>query len=238
MSQIKFSQKSIQGLPEALTALVIAAAAQGTSGATALVDAINTEVTARNTAISTAITTEVAARNTAIDTAIQTVLGAAPDALNTLKEIADYITVNPNATVADAINAAIAAAQQAVTDLTAVVSEDRAYFDYQVQNMMQIKDLELDVSALDANGKSAFTTPYLVDFFSNFNSARFTHPTTGVKYDVEIAYNNVTGEGTLDFAGLETEVSDALAGGVAKAKAQAGVRNSTAGFNARASYYL
>jgi hypothetical protein len=200
MSQIKFSQKSIQGLPEALAALNLAVTNAGTTGANALVDAINAEVTNRDGAISSAISTEVTNRNTAIDTAIQNVLGAAPAALDTLKEIADYISVNPNATVADAINAAITAANQAVTDLTAAVDAEKQNIDMFITNIASIRpysdniwgnNFELTapvdgvarISMLDVNN-DPITSNYPI-MVLNHGTARLLLP-SGVSYEVPV----------------------------------------------------
>lgn len=134
MSQVKFSQGSIYGLKEALAALLAQINTNATAGSTALMTAINAEIAARqsaDTAISNLLDT--VNGDSTVDgsfrKAIADVIGSAPEALNTLKEISDYIAVNPSANVADAINAAIAAANQSVTDLTAVVTAEKTYLD-------------------------------------------------------------------------------------------------------------
>jgi ABC-type transporter Mla subunit MlaD len=134
MAQIQYSQSSIAGLKEALAALQAQAAAVGTGSTAALAEAINAEVTARANAINAAvspISTLVATINGDSTTVgsfrkeIADLIGAAPEALNTLKEIADYIAVNPNATVADAINAAIASVNASVATLAATVTANK-----------------------------------------------------------------------------------------------------------------
>lgn len=134
MAQIQYSQSSIAGLKEALAALQAQAAAVGTGSTAALAEAINAEITARTNAINAAITpisTLVATINGDSTTVgsfrkeIADLIGAAPEALNTLKEIADYIAVNPNASVADAINAAIASVNATVANLAATVTANK-----------------------------------------------------------------------------------------------------------------
>ncbi len=134
MAQIQYSQSSIAGLKEALAALQAQAAAVGTGSTAALAEAINAEITARTNAINAAvspISTLVATINGDSTTVgsfrkeIADLIGAAPEALNTLKEIADYIAVNPNATVADAINAAIASVNASVATLAATVTANK-----------------------------------------------------------------------------------------------------------------
>jgi hypothetical protein len=134
MAQIQYSQSSIAGLKEALAALQAQAAAVGTGSTAALAEAINAEVTARTNAINAAvspISTLVATINGDSTTVgsfrkeIADLIGTAPEALNTLKEIADYIAVNPNATVADAINAAIASVNASVAALAATVTANK-----------------------------------------------------------------------------------------------------------------
>jgi ABC-type transporter Mla subunit MlaD len=134
MAQIQYSQSSIAGLKEALAALQAQAAAVGTGSTAALAEAINAEVTARTNAINAAVSpvsTLVATINGDSTTVgsfrkeIADLIGAAPEALNTLKEIADYIAVNPNASVADAINAAIASVNASVATLAATVTANK-----------------------------------------------------------------------------------------------------------------
>ena len=134
MAQIQYSQSSIAGLKEALAALQAQAAAVGTGSTAALAEAINTEIAARTAAINAAVSpvsTLVATINGDSTTVgsfrkeIADLIGAAPEALNTLKEIADYIAVNPNATVADAINAAIASVNASVATLAATVTANK-----------------------------------------------------------------------------------------------------------------
>jgi hypothetical protein len=209
MSQIKFSQKSIQGLPEALAALLAQLNAQGSAGSTALTAAINAEVAAR-TAADTAISNVLDVVNGASTVegsfrkAIADVIGSAPEALNTLKEIADYIAVNPNANVADAINAAITAAQQAVADLTAVVQNEKDFADWQAENDYRmtvsaqdfcaaIGGLRTHAAGLRPYGAGDYVTNYVILENSqgindsnvlNFGTTRFTR--LGVSYDLPV----------------------------------------------------
>jgi hypothetical protein len=210
MSQIKFSQKSIQGLPEALAALLAQLNAQGSAGSTALTTAINAEIAARqaaDTTISNLLDTVNgdSTVNGSFRKAIADVIGSAPEALNTLKEIADYISVNPEANVADAINAAIAAAQQAVTDLTAVVTAEKTYLDaivgqtekFGTCNRIIGSDWDAHVDNYDeglfeaaGNGTISFHDwvfgGYEVGMILNYGRARLTTP-AGLTVEVEIS---------------------------------------------------
>ncbi len=205
MAQIKYSQKSIVGLEAALLALNTAVTNAGTGGASALIDAINTEVAARNGAISTAIATEVTNRNTAIDAAIATVIGSAPAAFDTLKEIADYITVNPNATVADAITAAVATVQANVDALSGVVSAEQTYLDNLFASTIRKTTTEnlvlAEINSIDS--LAGILPTFAIDTVLNHGDARFTNALTGVTYELPV----VLGEGVfVDFTGYETEV--------------------------------
>jgi hypothetical protein len=232
MSQIKFSQKTIAGLPEALEALLLQINAQGSAGSSALTAAINAEIAARTAADTTIsnlldVVNGDSTVNGSFRKAIADVIGSAPEALNTLKEIADYIAVNPEANVADAINAAIAAAQQAVADLAVTVGDlgtNKADIILLNQFLMRLKTSrteDVTLSALNANGAAGgFTLPEGVNIgdISNFGNALFVHPSTNVSYLVPVFFDG-TGF-SLNFSGLESEVTDALAGGTATAKIQ------------------
>ena len=123
MAFIKRSTALISGLDATLTNLALADSTEVTArqnAITAVELAASTENTARINA-EQAITTTVTNNKSLLDTVngdasvvgsfrkeIADVVGNAPAALNTLKEIADYIAVDPSANVAGAINAAIA----------------------------------------------------------------------------------------------------------------------------------
>ena len=213
MAQIKYSQKSILGLEAALLALNTAVVNSGAGGSAALVDAINTEVTARNGAISTAIATEVTNRNTAIDTAIHDVIGSAPAAFDTLKEIADYITVNPNASVAAAITAAVATVQASVNALSGVVDAEKTYLDNVLKSLYDVESSQIILNAGHESLAAAFfsqtsdlnlefeinqdgTIPLMSSLFLdsvieqclNFNRARLT-TTLGLTVDLRVNVN-------------------------------------------------
>jgi hypothetical protein len=209
MSQIKFSQKSIQGLPEALAALLASVNAQGTAGSTALTTAINAEIAAR-TAADTAISNVLDVVNGASTVdgsfrkAIADVIGSAPEALNTLKEIADYIAVNPSATVADAINAAITAANQSVADLTAVVDAEKSYSDYMTERTHRVKSATLTLAAEPVSGLVPVQLPATLLYLLNFETALITIVSTGVSYQLPVVYSVDTW--AIDFSGYETEI--------------------------------
>ena len=220
MAQIKFSQKSIAGLEDALLALSVAATMQGSNGSLALEAAVNAEVEARNAAISTETTARVAAvaatdavvatingDSTVVGSfrkAIADVIGSAPEALNTLKEIADYIAVNPSATVADAITAAITAANTAVTDVSTALEDYKVINDGYVSAASEIVFGSCDVTfdEIDANGFATFRLQngtgsvggwgedgFVVSVL-NFETVRHTVQTTGVSYDVPVSVNS------------------------------------------------
>lgn len=199
MAQIQYSQSSIAGLKEALAALQAQAAAVGTGSTAALAEAINAEITARTNAINAAVSpvsTLVATINGDSTTVgsfrkeIADLIGAAPEALNTLKEIADYIAVNPNASVADAINAAIASVNATVANLAATVTAN--------------KD---QVSALLSGGVVTGTTVETVLVTSDVEPLNLAHPVMvvlnqgtvqhvtaeGVTYDLRVS----NGEGAI-----------------------------------------
>jgi hypothetical protein len=210
-SNIKFSQRSIKGLPEALAALSLAVSTQGTNSSQALTDAIASEVAARNGAITNAIATEVANRDAAINAAVQGVLGSAPEALDTLKEIADYIAVNPSANVADAINAAIAAANQAVTDLTAAVDAEKVFSDWKESRAIRIHEEDIVLAEIDTDGFAAATTTYPALTVLNYGDARYIDLLTGVYYDLAVTKTSDFSIHKIDFNGLQDEVG-AVAG--------------------------
>jgi hypothetical protein len=205
-SNVKFSQKSIKGLPEALAALASAVTNQGSTGAQALTDAIAQEVADRNAAISGAIAQEVTDRNSAISTAVQGVLGSAPEAFDTLKEIADYIAVNPSATVADAINAAIAAANAATTALTAAVDAEKAYSDWKSSQALRLKGDVITLTGTLTDSKAVVTTTHPVEMVLNYGFARLTNIVLGEVYDLPVTV--AAGVASIDFAGYETEAAD------------------------------
>jgi hypothetical protein len=218
MSQIKFSQKSIQGLPEALAALLAQLNTQGAAGSTALTTAINAEVAAR-TAADTEISNALAIVNGASNVegsfrkAIADVIGSAPEALNTLKEIADYISVNPSANVADAINAAIASANQSVTDLTAAFNAEKTYLDNIVSGLPQI----YTDSAVAINNSNLSGTDVIIpaNYFSappmeilNFGTVRVTSADLSLIIDIPATVLGFDNSIKFSIAGYETEIGD------------------------------
>jgi hypothetical protein len=205
-SNVKFSQKSIKGLPEALAALASAVTTQGSAGTQALTNAIAQEVADRNAAINGAIAQEVTDRNSAISTAVQGVLGTAPEAFDTLKEIADYIAVNPSATVADAINSAIASAKLAVTNLTTAVDAEKAYSDWKSAQALRLKGDVITLTGTLTDSKAVVTTTRAVEMVLNYGYARLTNIVTAETYDLPVTV--AAGVASVDFAGYEAEATD------------------------------
>jgi ABC-type transporter Mla subunit MlaD len=204
MAQIQYSQSSIAGLKEALAALQAQAAAVGTGSTAALAEAINAEVTARANAINAAVSpistlvTTINGDSTTVGSfrkEIADLIGAAPEALNTLKEIADYIAVNPNASVADAINAAIASVNAAVAAIEHTRSLDAAYLDNLVSNYIEKTEEEtvtITVDMLDSAGNVGVMLNFGIYHILNNSTVR--HVTAeGVTYDLEAS----NGEGGL-----------------------------------------
>jgi hypothetical protein len=232
-SNIKFSQRSIKGLPEALAALSLAVSTQGTNSSQALTDAIASEVAARNGAITNAIATEVANRDAAINAAVQGVLGSAPEALDTLKEIADYIAVNPSANVADAINAAIAAANQAVANLTDALNAEKEFSDWKEKRADRIREEDIVLSEIGADGFAAATTTYPALTVLNYGDARYIDLLTGVYYDLAVIKTSNFSVHKIDFNGLQDEVG-AVAGKTVRI--QYVTTHESMGFDSRAQY--
>jgi hypothetical protein len=195
MSQIKFSQKTIAGLPEALEALLLQINAQGSAGSSALTAAINAEIAARtaaDTTISNLLDTVNGASTVegSFRKAIADVIGSAPEALNTLKEIADYIAVNPSATVADAINAAIAAANTAVTDLTAAFEREKQTCNYMLEMATLMNDVKFTSTAPITGSTFTFTADAKITSQAhlnilNFGKTRIIDLLNGVGYDLD-----------------------------------------------------
>lgn len=197
MAQIQYSQSSIAGLKEALAALQAQAAAVGTGSTAALAEAINTEIAARTAAINAAVTpvsTLVATINGDSTTVgsfrkeIADLIGAAPESLNTLKEIADYIAVNPNASVADAINAAIASVNASVATLAATVTANKEQVSALFNNATLTGTVtETVVITSDSEPLVLMSNPWEV-----LNQETVRHVTTeGVTYDLPV----INGEG-------------------------------------------
>jgi ABC-type transporter Mla subunit MlaD len=200
MAQIQYSQSSIAGLKEALAALQAQAAAVGTGSTVALAEAINAEIAARNEAINTAISpvsTLVATINgdsTVVGSfrkEIADLIGAAPEALNTLKEIADYISVNPNASVADAINAAIASVNASVAALTATVNANKDQVSALLSSgVVTGTSVETVLVTSDSQPLSLAHSPVM----SVLNQSTVRHITAeGVTYDLRVS----NGEGAV-----------------------------------------
>lgn len=144
------------------------------------------------------------------DNKISEVVAAAPEALDTLKEIADYIDVNPNANIADAITAQVNAAKD---ELRGTVTAAMDTFGEVETKVNTNHTLALDAvsaeqtRAMAAEGVNATAIASLEGQVGG-NTGSLADLTTDAKTTLVAAINEVDGHADDNASGLAAEITN------------------------------